>query len=249
MLSVQNISKSYGETNALVSVSFKIERPGIYALMGLNGAGKSTLFQIISGILYPTSGTVSLNDKIADSERKKIIGYLPEENALYHDMTISEYLFFFSELMGLKKNDTRSFIEEMTDRIGIPPSQSIIGELSYGQKRKVLFARAMLNDPPFLILDEPVAQVDVLTERAINSYIKQLAAKGKIILYSTHFFPLAQRLSDSILIIHKGRLLKFETTQSLLEAHPKGIEEAFIQLIDTTQNNEHTTCGQKPRQS
>lgn len=234
MLKVQNLSKNYGTKQALCDINFEISKPGIYALMGLNGAGKSTLFKTLCAILSQSSGTIEINGKKSAAARKKLIGYLPEENAVYHDMTVGEYLRFFAGLLGVKKQKVQDFISLMSEQIGLPPEKNMIGELSYGQKRKVLFSRAVLSDPPFLILDEPVAQVDVVTERAINGYIKQLAKSGKTIFYSTHFFPLAQKLSDDLLVIHEGKLLLHEKTQTVLKQHPKGLEEAFLSLINHT---------------
>ncbi len=233
MIEVSGLVKEYDGTRALDRVSFSIREPGIYVLLGLNGAGKTTLFKILSGILDPTEGTVEVAGFRAVRERQRRIGFLPEENAIYPDMTLGEYLLFFASLLRVPRRSVLPFYEATASHISLPPWKARIGELSFGQKRKVLFARTLLNDPPVLILDEPVAQVDVLTERAFLRYIRQLAAAGKVIVYSTHLSHLAQSLSDQVLVLHKGGLLRFEATSRLLAgAEGKSLEEVFVSLVE-----------------
>lgn len=200
------ISKSYGKQLALDQVSFEAKKGEIIGLLGPNGAGKSTLMKILTGFIQPDEGSAFLHgDPILEKsiESKMNIGYLPEQNPLYEDMYVREYLEFQSRIYGVNKNEIPSVIE----KIGLSPeAHKKIGQLSKGYQQRVGLASAILHDPDVLILDEPTTGLDPNQLVDIRSLIQELG-KEKTILLSTHILQEVTALCDRVLILNKGKLL------------------------------------------
>ena len=218
MIEVRNIVKNYGFVKALDDVSFEVKKGEIVGFLGPNGAGKTTAMRIITGYLYPDSGDVRvkgvsvLEDPL---EVKRNIGYLPEDNPLYYDMEVMEYLEFIGEARGLKKHRLRTEIDRVINTVDI--SHVVyrpIGELSKGYKQRVGLAQALLHDPEILILDEPTTGLDPTQIVEIRSLIKELG-KEKTLIISTHILPEAAATSTRILIINKGKIVASGTPEEL----------------------------------
>jgi len=208
-ISVQNIIKKYGNQVAVNDVSFDVKKGEIVGFLGPNGAGKSTLMKIICCYLPPTSGTIKVCGFDIEEQSidvRKHIGYLPENNPLYYEMYIKEYLEF---VLGIRnwKGDKKKRIAEMIDMVGLGVEQhKKIGALSKGFKQRVGLAQAIIHNPDVLILDEPTTGLDPNQLTEIRSLIKELG-KEKTVLFSTHIMQEVEAICDRIIIINKGNLV------------------------------------------
>jgi len=206
MIQIKNIIKTFGKIVALNNVSFDIADNQILALLGPNGAGKTTLMRIITGYLLQDSGTVDIDGEIVSPEKlytKEIIGYLPENNPLYEDMSVYEYLTFISEV----RNVTTQRIKEVVELCRLKDVVSRnISELSKGYRQRVGFAAAIIHDPKILILDEPTAGLDPNQAAEVRELIKEYK-KDKTIILSTHILSEVEEVADRVVIIHKGTIV------------------------------------------
>ncbi len=210
MIEVRNIVKNYGYVKALDDVSFEVRQGEIVGFLGPNGAGKTTTMRIITGYIFPDSGDVFVrgNSVIQNPiEVKKSIGYLPEDNPLYDDMEVLEYLQFIGEARGLKGSKLRDAVDRVIDTVDIKHViYRPIGELSKGYRQRVGLAQALIHDPEILILDEPTTGLDPTQIVEIRSLIKELG-KEKTLIISTHILPEAQATATRILIINRGKIV------------------------------------------
>jgi ABC-2 type transport system ATP-binding protein len=213
---VEDVSKSYGSQLALDKISFSVESGSIMGILGPNGAGKSTLLKIISGYLRSTSGSVKVNDLEVDPENpeiKKFIGYLPENNPLYTDLYVREYL---SLVAGFYKIPNRkSRINEMIEMTGLESEVfKKIGTLSKGYRQRVGLAQALLHDPALLILDEPTSGLDPAQLVEIRQLIRNISSK-KTVLLSTHIMQEVEAVCDRVLILNQGKVVALETPEKI----------------------------------
>lgn len=215
-LIVSNVSKAYTNHKALKGVSFEIIESGIIGLLGPNGAGKSTLMKIIVGYLTSFEGIVEINglsNTKNQEDYRKLIGYLPENNPLYTDMYIAEYLNFIADSNDIV--DKKERIEEVIKQVGLTKERSKkIGALSKGYRQRVGLASALLPNPKVLILDEPTTGLDPLQIVEIRDLIKSVAQE-KIVILSTHIMQEVQALCNRVLIIKDGTIVADELAQNL----------------------------------
>ncbi len=218
MIHIENLKKYYGAFPAVDGISFDVARGEILGFLGPNGAGKTTTMKVITGYYPPTGGVVTVDglDVVENSlETRQMIGYLPESNPLYHDLTVLEYLELIAELRQIPKERRHARIKEMAaitgilDRLGQPISQ-----LSKGYRQRVGLAQAMLHDPKLLILDEPTIGLDPNQIVEIRSLIKEIGREKTVIL-STHILPEVQATCDRVVIIHHGKLVADGTPEEL----------------------------------
>ena len=209
-IKVENVTKIYGTQKALDDVSFEVKKGEILGFLGPNGAGKSTMMKIISCFIPPSSGKVTVGgfDTIEDSMKvRSLVGYLPESNPLYYDMYVKEYLDFVCGLYGIK-NERSARIDEMIEMTGLCREQhKQIGQLSKGYKQRVGIAQALIHDPEILILDEPTSGLDPNQLVDIRKLILELG-KNKTIMFSSHIMQEVEAVSDRVIIIDKGKLVK-----------------------------------------
>jgi len=233
-IAVESISKSYGEQLALDEVSFAAKKGEIIGFLGPNGAGKSTMMKILTGYILPNSGEVSVGGMNVLTEAtlaQRKIGYLPEQNPLYKDMYVREYLKFRA---GIFKVDS-SRVEEVIVLVGLSSEVTKkIGQLSKGYQQRVGIAAAILHDPEVLILDEPTTGLDPNQLAEIRSLIRSLG-KDKTILFSTHIMQEVEAVCDRVIIINKGRLLLDEALKNL-----KGSKEQIIQVTFDSKVDKNT---------
>jgi ABC-2 type transport system ATP-binding protein len=214
---IQNITKLYGTQKALDNVTLTIDTGEVVGLLGPNGAGKSTLMKILTSFITPSSGTVKINglDVQEDSiEIRKHVGYLPENNPLYLDMYVKEYLAF---VINLYKNnpDTKLAVAKMIELTGLGPEQNkLIGELSKGYRQRVGLAQALIHDPDILILDEPTSGLDPNQLVDIRNIISELG-KSKTIILSTHIMQEVEAVCGRVVIIDKGKIVADDTASNL----------------------------------
>lgn len=215
-IKVQNITKIFGTQKALDNVSFEIESGEIVGFLGPNGAGKSTMMKIITGFIPANNGEVFINNKNIVEEQnyiKRVIGYLPEQNPLYYDMYVLEFLRFIAGIYSLPNKKAR--INEVIELTGlIPEMHKKISALSKGYKQRVGLAQAIIHNPQVLILDEPTSGLDPNQIVEIRNLIKDLG-KSKTVLLSTHIMQEVEAICDRVLIINKGLVVADNSIKGL----------------------------------
>ncbi|MDO8635225.1 MAG: ABC transporter ATP-binding protein [Dehalococcoidia bacterium] len=212
------VSKLYGNFTAVNNLNLEIRDGEILGLIGHNGAGKTTTLKMMVGLISPTSGTIEVmgQDMTRDSTRvKQHIGYLPEESPLYENMTVWQYLTFFSELYGLARSVANERMESLLHSLKFTDKNKYTGELSKGMKRKVSIARTLLHDPSLLVLDEPNSGLDPLTSFFVIDYLKKLNAQGKTIVLSAHNLFHIEYICHRVAIMKNGQLYLCETMDSI----------------------------------
>ncbi len=216
-IQVKDLTKIYGAQKAIDQISFEIETGEIVGFVGPNGAGKSTTMKILTGFIPPTSGNAKINtlDLIENSlEIRKHIGYLPENNPLYPDMYVKEYLEFVSGIYHLGKQ-THARIQEIIEQTGLTiERKKKIGALSKGYRQRVGLAQALIHDPEILILDEPTSGLDPNQIVEIRNLISELG-KEKTVLLSTHIMQEVEAICDRIIIINKGEIVADDSIKSI----------------------------------
>lgn len=215
-ITISGLTKVYGQQKAVNNISFSTSEGQIVGFLGPNGAGKSTTMKMITGYLPSTSGTIQVcGEEVNDqnlSIRKKI-GYLPENNPLYLDMYVQEYLSFIADIYKLKGKKNR--IKELIELTGLEIEQhKKIGQLSKGYRQRVGLAQAMMNDPKVLILDEPTSGLDPNQLIEIRALIQKLGEE-KTVLLSTHIMQEVQAVCERIIIINKGEIVADDKTSNL----------------------------------
>ncbi|MBP9691586.1 ABC transporter ATP-binding protein [Candidatus Woesebacteria bacterium] len=207
MISLTHVSKKFGETRAVNDISFVAQKGEIIGFLGPNGAGKTTTMRLILGLLKPSTGNVTVNKLNPVEFRMKIlptIGYLPENNPLYNEMKVSEYLAFIADVKGV--TDPKK-IAEVVDKVDISEkAHAKIEELSRGYRQRVGLAAALIGDPSILILDEPTSGLDPIEQEKIKNLIKK-TAKQKIIIFSTHVLSEIEDIATRLVIISQGRVV------------------------------------------
>jgi len=231
-IQVINISKTYGHEKALDNVSFEINTGQIAGFIGPNGAGKSTMMKIITGFIPQTSGQVLVNnfDVMEHSlEVKKNIGYLPENNPLYLDMYVVEYLKFVAGVYKLgKKTDSR--IKDIIFQTGLEVEQKKkIGALSKGYRQRVGLAQVLIHDPKVLILDEPTAGLDPNQIIEIRNLISE-AGKEKTVMLSTHIMQEVKAICNRIIIINKGRIIADDLTKNIYSLSKEKYQTVIVEF-------------------
>jgi ABC-2 type transport system ATP-binding protein len=213
---VKNLTKIFGEQKAVDDISFSVSKGEIVGFLGPNGAGKSTTMKMLTGYLQPDAGEVTVgNVNVIENAlaAKKKIGYLPESNALYHDMYVKEYLDFVAGVHGV--NNKRSAIGKVIEQVGLTKEQAKkIGQLSKGYKQRVGLAAALLHNPEVLILDEPTSGLDPNQIVEIRNVIKE-QGKDKLVLFSSHILQEVEAICDRVIIINKGKIVADDKLSNL----------------------------------
>ena len=225
---VSNVTKVFGQQYALNKVSFEAKKGEIVGFLGPNGAGKTTMMKIITGLIPPTEGDVTVCglDIWKDSLKlHQIVGYLSEANPLYYDMYVREFLEFVAGVFKLK--DKKKCVDEVVERTGLTPEQhKKIGALSRGYKQRVGIAQALIHNPEVLILDEPTTGLDPNQLIEIRELIRSYG-KNRTVLLSTHIMQEVQAMCDHVVIINKGELVADTLTKDLhLLAEKVGLKTA-----------------------
>jgi len=219
-ISVEGLTKSFGHKPVLRDVGFEVREGEVLGLLGPNGAGKTTTVRIIIGLLRPDSGSaIVLNHDVLEEplEVRRLIGYLPEIPCLYEGLTVEENLFFYGRLYDVPEDELKERIPELLDLLGLRErAREKVGALAKGLKQRVALIRALVHDPPILVLDQPTSDLDPATARGIREHIKELNEDGKTILICTHNLTEAEELCDRVAIINEGRILAIGRPDELL---------------------------------
>jgi len=236
---VENITKQYGTQKAVDSVSFKVKTGEILGFLGPNGAGKSTTMKAITCFIAPNIGEIKVGDfSIHENQDdiKKNIGYLPENNPLYPEMPVIDYLSYVARLHGIEKNKIKEQILEMVKVCGLEGEKhKKIGELSKGYKQRVGLAQALIHDPQVLILDEPTTGLDPNQIVEIRELIREIG-KEKTVILSSHILAEVEATCDRILIINKGKIVA-DGTPAELRGQAKGQELIRLTVEDAKLND------------
>ncbi len=229
-ISIQNVSKKFGNQMALSNVSLEVPPAQVLGLLGPNGAGKSTLMRLISGYFPATDGTVSVCgfDVLGQPmEARSCVGYLPEHNPIHTDMYVREYLEYTAGLHGIK--DVSAAVSSMIEKVGLTPeSHKLIGQLSKGYRQRVGIAQALIHDPKVLILDEPTSGLDPIQLVDIRELIREVGRDRTVIL-STHIMQEVEEVCDRVVLIHQGAIVA-DGALSAFASKPGGLESAFQEL-------------------
>lgn len=227
------------EKDAVHRLNFTVEPGRVYGLLGPNGAGKTTTLRIMAGLVSPTAGTVIINGydvRYDTPQTKAAIGYMPSNAGLYHRLSPKEVLAYFGRLLGMEGPTLHDRVDALIDWLDMADfAQLRCGALSTGQKQRTNIARALMGDPPVLIMDEPTLGLDVLTNRIILDFIVRQREAGKTILLSTHYLDEAESLCDCIGLLHHGRMIAEGDMPTLRQQ--TGLEhltEIFLSLIEET---------------
>lgn len=219
MLSVSELSKSYGDHLAVDRISFAAERGTVFGLLGPNGAGKSTAINCISGLLKPTSGHAAVNghDVVSDGKAaRKSLGVVPQELALYEDLPAIENLRFWGKAYGLSGAELDNRVAEVLEYIGLGDrARDLPKTFSGGMKRRLNFGCGIVHKPPVLLLDEPTVGVDPQSRARLFEMVEAERQAGACVLYTTHYMEEAERLCDSLAIIDRGKLIARGTVEEL----------------------------------
>lgn len=220
LLVAQDLTKSYGATQAVRGVSFLIPRGEIFGLLGPNGAGKTTTISMLSGLITPDQGSVRVNGldfRTTTSAAKARIGLVPQELALYPTLSAFDNLAFFGRIYGLRGQRLRMRIAAVLELVGLADrARDTVASFSGGMKRRVNIAAGLLHEPDILFLDEPTVGVDPQSRNAIFEGIEALNRAGLTILYTTHYMEEAQRLCRRVAIMDQGRIIALDTPDALV---------------------------------
>lgn len=215
-LIVDGLTKRYGALTALDNMSFTVAPGEIFGFVGSNGAGKSTTMRIILGVLSADSGRVLLGENPIDLDTRRRIGYMPEERGLYPKMKVGKQLSFFAQLHGLSRREADSQVERWVERLGIAERiNDDVNNLSLGNQQRVQLAAALVHDPDVLVLDEPFSGLDPVAVDVMSEVLKEKAAQGVPVIFSSHQLELVQRLCDRVGIISKGTMRALGTVDDL----------------------------------
>jgi ABC-2 type transport system ATP-binding protein len=204
-LELRGVTKLFGDFRAVDDVSFSLPAGAIYGFLGPNGAGKTTTIRMILEIIEPTSGTITVLGSSANAVRQRI-GYLPEEKGLYKKMRTWAVIAYFATLKGLSRKAAKQRAFELLERYGLKDFATKPTEaLSKGMGQKVQMLASIAHDPEFVILDEPFSGLDPVNQEVMEDIIRDMAKRGRTVLFSTHVMQHAERLCDRILLLAKGR--------------------------------------------
>src|SRR6266498_4615060 len=220
-IEVQNLKKSFGDFHAVQGASFETYAGEILSLLGPNGAGKSTTISMLSGLLAPNGGDACImgHSVVREPEAaKKSLGVVPQDIALYPDLSARENLVFWGKMYGLRGAELKSSVDEVLEVIGLTDRQKDhVGKFSGGMKRRVNIGAALLHKPDVVIMDEPTVGIDPQSRRHILDNVKELNQKGMTVLYTTHYMEEAAELSHHIAIMDKGKVIAYGTHDELIK--------------------------------
>ena len=235
MIAARGLAKRFGDVDAVRDVSFEAPDGRITALLGPNGAGKTTTLRMISTLVVPTRGTAVVDGRDVGAEPLAVrarIGMLSDARGLYGRLTARENITYYGALRGMARDAIDASIARLAELLDMKPLLDRRTDgFSQGERMKVAIARALVHDPPNVILDEPSNGLDVMTTRNLREVIRDLRASGKCVLFSSHVMQEVSALCDEIVIVAHGAVAAQGTAESLLAASGRAnLEDAFVQL-------------------
>jgi len=237
MIEFDGLSKAYGNFQAVRDLSLRVEPGEVYALLGPNGAGKTSALRCLATLLAPTAGTARVagfDVRTEPIEVRRNLAFLAASMGLYQRLTTREMLLYFGRLHGIAEKPLAARVDELVELFDLHEFQNrLCGRLSTGQRQRVSIARAILHDPPALILDEPTLGLDLVSGRGIYAMIHLARMRGRAILFSTHQMEEVELLANRVGVISRGQLVAEGTVDELLaQTGQKNLARAFLNLID-----------------
>ena len=251
-LILKNVSKTFIGKKVVDNISFSLEEPGVFGLLGTNGAGKTTTIRMLLGIIKKDSGEITWNSKKVD--RKSVnFGYLPEERGVYPKVKIYDQLMYFAELKGMKRSEADKTINEWAKRLKVEEyMQQPAEKLSKGNQQKIQFMTAVIHNPELVVLDEPFSGLDPVNTELLKNIIIDLVKNGKYVIMSAHQMATIEEFCSDILILNKGKTVLQGNLRKIKESYPanrvkietnKNINEYIKNLeleIENETNNDYT---------
>ncbi len=251
-LILKNVSKTFTGKKVVDNISFSLEEPGVFGLLGTNGAGKTTTIRMLLGIIKKDSGEITWNGKKVD--RKSVnFGYLPEERGVYPKVKIYDQLMYFAELKGMKRSEADKTINEWAKRLKVEEyMQQPAEKLSKGNQQKIQFMTAVIHNPELVVLDEPFSGLDPVNTELLKNIIIDLVKNGKYVIMSAHQMATIEEFCSDILILNKGKTVLQGNLREIKESYPanrvkietnKNIDEYVKNLeleIENETNNDYT---------
>lgn len=220
VIEVNNISKSFGDTQAVQNVDFEVRKGRIFGLLGPNGAGKTTAIRMINHIIIPDSGSITINGVDVSPQTQKMIGYMPEERGLYKKMKVGEQLIYLARLKGLSLAEAKKVTRHWLDRFDASDwYDKKVGELSKGMSQKIQFIATIAHDPDIYIFDEPFSGLDPINSEMLKEIVIELRERGKTVLFSTHRMEQVEQMCDDICLFNKGK--------AVLKGNLREIKQSF----------------------
>lgn len=240
MIRIENLIKRYGSKIAVDNVSFSINRGEIFGLLGPNGAGKSTTIRIIMGLLKANSGEVKINGKLISKgnlDSKRIMGFVPQELAIYENMSAKENVKFFGRLYGLRGKELKSKVKEALEFTGLSEREKDkVKKYSGGMKRRLNIACAIVHNPDIIIMDEPTVGIDPQSRNHILESVKELNRRGATIVYTSHYMEEVEAICTRVGIIDYGKLIALGTKQEL-KSQTNDKEKIIIDATELKKEN------------
>ena len=251
-LILENVSKTFVEKKAVKGISFSLNKPGVFGLLGTNGAGKTTTIRMLLGIIKKDSGEITWNGKKVD--RKSVnFGYLPEERGVYPKVKIYDQLMYFAELKGMKKQETDAAIKDWAKKLKVEEYMQMPAEkLSKGNQQKIQFMTAVIHNPELVVLDEPFSGLDPVNTELLKNIIIDLVKEEKYVIMSAHQMSTIEEFCSDILILNKGKTVLQGNLREIKDQYPanrvqietnESITENIAKLgleIENEKNNEYT---------
>ena len=251
-LILENVSKTFVEKKAVEGISFSLNKPGVFGLLGTNGAGKTTTIRMLLGIIKKDSGEITWNGKKVD--RKSVnFGYLPEERGVYPKVKIYDQLMYFAELKGMKKQEADAAIKDWAKKLKVEEYMQMPAEkLSKGNQQKIQFMTAVIHNPELVVLDEPFSGLDPVNTELVKNIIIDLVKEGKYVIMSAHQMSTIEEFCSDILILNKGKTVLQGNLREIKDQYPanrvqietnESITENIAKLgleIENEKNNEYT---------
>ena len=236
MIEIEALSKRYGDFHAVRDLSLRVEAGEVYALLGANGAGKTTALRCLATLLAPTSGTARIagfDARTHPLEVRRRLGFLAASMGLYARLSAREVLRYFADLHGVSPAEAPGRVEAMVEAFGLAEfADRLCGRLSTGQRQRVSIARAVVHDPPALVLDEPTLGLDVLSGEAIYRFVEEARGRGRAVVFSTHQMSEVELLADRVGIIAGGRLVAEGTATEVVAASGEAnLSRAFLRIV------------------
>ena len=228
-LKLENVSKKFVGKQAVDSISFEVDKPGVFGLLGTNGAGKTTTIRMLLGIIKKDTGNITWNDKPV--ERKNVnFGYLPEERGVYPKTKIYDQLMYFAKLKGMKNSDADTAIKKWSKVLKVEEYLQMPAEkLSKGNQQKIQFMTSIIHDPELIVLDEPFSGLDPVNTEILKNVIIDLVSQGKYIIMSSHQMASIEEFCTDILILNKGKTVLQGNLKEIKETYPANRVEIDVE--------------------
>ena len=237
MIEFENVTRRFGPKVAVADLTLSNPPGEVFAFLGPNGAGKTTTIKMLAGLLRPSSGTIRVcgHDTVTDTRQAtRRIGYVPDEAFLYDKLSGREFLDFVAQVRGFDRAETAARIDRQTEQFELAGFLDDLTETySHGMKQRLVFASALLHDPPVLVVDEPMVGLDPKSVRLVKDLMRSRAGAGTTVFMSTHTLAVAEEVADRIGIIDRGRLGFLGTQQELqakLSREQRSLEQLFLEL-------------------